>query len=111
MRDDIKSLQSQMEEMQKEPAADAGDDIREEYKPSKKFSEAKSRAQAYMQQADTTGDQMFGTSTSASNGYDGMQEAKEAQMEAQGTTNGTDYGFDVMESDPDGPERRQIVFS
>ena len=111
MRDDIKGLQSQMEEMQKEPAADTGDDIREEYKPSKKFSEAKSRAQAYMQQSDNIGNQMFGSSTSASNGYDGMQEAKEAEMEAQGTTNGTDYGFDVMEADPDGPERRQIVFS
>ena len=111
MRDDIKDLQSQMEDMKKEPDENAGEAQRAEYKPSKKFSEAKERAQAYQAQAGSIGDQMFNTGTENSTGYDGMQEANQAETEAVGTTNDTDYGFDVAEADPDKPEKRQIYFS
>ena len=83
----------------------------EPYQPSTKFAEARSRAKAYQDQAASIGNVFAGDSTMNSTGYDGMQEAKKAEVEAQGTTNDTDYGFDVTEADPDGPERRQLVFS
>lgn len=83
----------------------------ERYTPSTKYAQAKSRAKAYKDKAVAIGDVMTGKTAFENIGAGDMQQSQKPGVTSQGTTNGTDYGFDVMDADPDGPERRQLILS